>query len=168
MNKIKLAYDIEIDIFNIDIADKIKEVHKNHVETIQKLIDSDKSKKCGNCNYWNMERNGECDLEVFHNRSYRYDSKACGGWAKVPSADDKPEPKKEVFYHIGQKFRQEDSEYILTMIPDRKAILIHREAGIHWRAGVRVEDGDNITESEFRQIKGGTYPFTLIEDKVEK
>lgn len=42
MDKIKLAYDVEIDIFDKSIADKIKESHRNHVEAINKLIESDK------------------------------------------------------------------------------------------------------------------------------
>lgn len=123
-------------------------------------------KKCGSCNYWRMEKNGECALEVHHNRSHRFNEKACRGWAPVPGADVKSEPKKEeVFYDIGQKFRQEEDVYVLTALPDKKIILIHRDTGNFWKRGISVKDMGKITESEFRCIAGTEYPFTLIADK---
>lgn len=118
-------------------------------------------KKCGNCNHWFMERNGECGLEVHHNKSYRFDSKACKAWAEVPGANEKP-AKKEVFYHIGQRFNGAMGKYLLSAVGDGVVMMMNDDGCYAGDSRTKVGETRRITEDEFEQIcSSGT--FTLIE-----
>lgn len=124
-------------------------------------------KKCGSCNYWNMELNGTCSKSGRdHFRSHRFDDKACKEWEAVPGTDVKPEPKKEVFYHIGQKFVRDNNKYILTEVSLHEVQMINLRGTSLWASRMKVKNSGNITETEFEQICGGC-TFTLIEDKKE-
>lgn len=123
------------------------------------------AEKCGNCNHWDMERNGECLLEVYHNRCHRYDDKACKGWAFVPGADNKPEPKKEEkFYHTGQHFKLESAEYMLAEIGMNKVVMVNIKGTSLWGTRKKINNPEKITEEEFAKIVCSR-AFTLIEDK---
>ena len=78
----------------------------------------------------------------------------------------KPEPKKEVFYHIGQRFKDcGGGEYRLSLVGYQKVNLLSSGGTQCYRANPYiVNDVNKINEAEFKEIYGaGT--FTLIEDK---
>lgn len=76
-----------------------------------------------------------------------------------------PEPKKEEkFYHIGQRLRGRNGEYLLTATEDEKVGLINLRDGFRYSDAVRVESCTKITEAEIKQICS-TGIFTLIEAK---
>jgi len=73
------------------------------------------------------------------------------------------EPKKEVFYHVGQRFVGGDNIYTLTSVNLREVQMINHKGTSIWASRKKVENPSFITESEFKEICGsGT--FTLIED----
>ena len=119
MYKIKLGFDIEVDLFDKGIADTIKELHEIYVGVISKLIESD---------------------------------------------EPKPEPKEEVFYHRGQKFKRGDYHYILTEIGPGVVIMTNLLGTSLWSTKTKVGSVKRITEAEFSKM-GGEVPFALIEDK---
>lgn len=72
--------------------------------------------------------------------------------------------KKEVFYHIGQRFNYGSSVYLLCSLghaPNRSRVdikhlvlLIDIEDGIRWNDPVVVDDCLNINKEEFNRILG--------------
>ncbi len=76
----------------------------------------------------------------------------------------KPEPKKEVFYHIGQKFAYAGSEYMLSEISMAEVMMVNVFGSSIHNTKITVRDREKITEAEFAEICKGR-GFTLIEDK---
>ena len=77
----------------------------------------------------------------------------------------KLEPKKEVFYHIGQRFRGPGGGYKLTQIDVCEVMMINAVGSSSvWGSRKKVKNPSEITEEEFAQICGPS-TFTLIEDK---
>ena len=79
----------------------------------------------------------------------------------------KPEPKKEeVFYRVGQRFRNTESKiYRLSKVGNYLASMTREDGSNCWTEPVRVKSTSRITEYEFRSIIT-TGTFTPIpEDK---
>lgn len=78
---------------------------------------------------------------------------------------EKPE-KKEVFYHIGQEFKRDENEWLLSRIDYNGVTLIMikgYDKGNRFKFPINVKDSRKITEKEFQKLCGsGT--FTLKSD----
>lgn len=84
--------------------------------------------------------------------------------------DDFYKPKKEVFYHIGQRFRYWDGDAIYKLVSigceggGAVVMLVREDSGRGWwNKRSAVEDEIRITEAEFNKICGDD-KFILVED----
>lgn len=78
----------------------------------------------------------------------------------------KTEPKNEVFYHTGQKFKKKDGqEYMLYLTGDFLATMVSENGRNCQTNPVQIDDADKITEEQFKKLCGEYSTFTLISDK---
>ena len=131
-----------------------------------------------NCMLYKIQNNIICNDEAtFWGKAFKafeakdqqaFTSAAHGLWLQIRSIIDdlykpKPEPKKEVFYHIGQRFVRDDNNYTLTEVGLCEVQMINHKGTSIWASRKKVENPSFITESEFKEICGSC-TFTLIED----
>ena len=79
----------------------------------------------------------------------------------------KPEPKEEVFYHVGQRFRLGScSYYRLCMVGGYQVSMVHENYKGCWSSPVKVCTVSKITEAEFNEIcSSSPGSFTLIKEE---
>lgn len=75
----------------------------------------------------------------------------------------KPEPKKEVFYHVGQHFKLECAEYMLAEIGMNEVVMINIKGTSIWGTRTKINNPGRITEEEFAKIVCSR-AFTLIDE----
>lgn len=73
------------------------------------------------------------------------------------------DPAEEETYHIGQRFRHEESgeEYILAATRPTRVNLICLDDGEFWNSELSVTDATKIPKKEFAKLTGGRL-FTLL------
>lgn len=117
-----------------------------------------KNQACGNCASWKKEN--PCRKGII---SSGEKDKTCLKW----SPRNKAEPKKEVFYHIGQKFNHKKyGELTLAVVPHGSGDVFFTKPDGSWVAPVIKWDGlyKDIPASVLQQ-HDGFGNLTLISDK---